>query len=86
MNISNLTTCFELAKKRGAKYVAILVGMEGFEKPEVIINDFANIDDKLDYYKRTYDEKLIHRFSKTIKIIGFTFGDSFQEIQDNLEL
>jgi len=74
---------FEAAKNHGC-YVGVLIEMEGFEKPEVIINSYENFDKKLEYYLATYNENLIHNHAKGIKIIGFTYGDDFGEIENDL--
>jgi hypothetical protein len=81
MNMHNLESVFQEAKNAHAKYVGVLIEMEGFEKPEVIINSYENFDSKLEYYQKAYDENLNHKFSKGIRIIGCSFGNSFQEIE-----
>ncbi|WP_230322510.1 MULTISPECIES: hypothetical protein [Bacillus] len=43
-----------------------------------------NIADKLDYYSKTYNTDLNYKFAKGIRIIGFTYSDSFAEIQKDL--
>lgn len=49
----------------------ILVQMEGFPENEKIVNPKANIKAKLEYWSKTYDENLNHRFSPGIKIVGY---------------
>lgn len=41
MNLSmkNLENCFKEAKERGISFVGVKIEMQGFEKPEVIINE-----------------------------------------------
>lgn len=84
LGMDNLEICFNSAKAVGAKYVGVLIEMEGFSKSEVIINPTINFDSKLSYYKSAYDESLNHKFAKGIKIIGFTYGDTFAEIENDL--
>lgn len=54
--------------------LGLFIEMPGFEQPELIINPVVNLRKKLEYYKNTYDENLEHKYSKGIKIIGYTFG------------
>lgn len=54
--------------------LGLLIEMPDFEQPELIINPVANLEKKLEYYKKTYDEKLEHKHAKGIRIIGYTFG------------
>ena len=61
LKIQNLENCFNTAKRLGYNYVAVKVDMQGFEKPEIIINSSENFEEKLDYYKKAYDENLILR-------------------------
>ncbi|MEC0241973.1 hypothetical protein P4H66_19405 [Paenibacillus dokdonensis] len=84
VTMNNLEFCFNQAVVSGASYVGVLIEMEGFPQPEVIINKAENINSKLAYYKKTYDEDLNHRFAKGIKIIGCSYGDGFNDIQEDL--
>jgi hypothetical protein len=83
MKIKHLETCFKVAKESGSKYFAITVVMEGIPSEEIIINPTSNFDAKLEYYKRAYDEDLNHRHANG-RITGFTYGDSFKEIESDL--
>lgn len=84
MTIDNLEKCFYEASKQDKKYVGVLIQMEGFPAPEVIINENENFDSKFAYYKKAYDENLVLRSFKGIRIIGFTHGDSFADIEQDL--
>ena len=53
--------------------LGLFIEMPDFEEPEMIINPLVNLEKKLDYYKKTYDENLEHKYAKGIKIIGYTF-------------
>jgi hypothetical protein len=86
LKMSNLENCFKRAKELNEKYAAVRIQMVGFPKDEIIINGFENIDTKLEYYQKTYDEELNHRFAKGIKIVGFTFGSSFEQIEEDFEI
>lgn len=77
----NLINVFKTAKQKNHRYIGILIQMEGFPQPEVIINRQENFDTKLQYYLNTYDENLIHKFAKGIRIIGVTSQDWFSEIE-----
>lgn len=58
--------------------------MEGFQEAEIIVNPISNAESKLKYYKKTYDENLKHKYSDGIKMIGFAYGNSMNEIQQFL--
>lgn len=53
--------------------LSLLIEMPEFPKPEMITNPVENLEMKLEYYRKTYDENLEHRHAKGIKIIGYTF-------------
>ncbi|MFA2720547.1 hypothetical protein [Bacillus paranthracis] len=86
LTLTSLNTCFNDAIKAESKYIAVKINL-GLPKAEIIINPIDNFKDKQDYYNITYDEILCHRFAKNevIQIIGFTHGNSFAEIENNLE-
>ena len=83
LKMKNLELCFERAKQYKAKYVAVLIEIEGFPEPEVIVNPIRNLDSKLAYYQKTYDENLVHKNLKDIKIVGCTFGQDMKEIEED---
>ncbi|MEG2289563.1 MAG: hypothetical protein RSC24_06310 [Clostridium sp.] len=85
LKINNLEKCFKEAKKDGVEFVGVLISMDGFEKPEIIINGCENFDKKLEYYKGAYNEDLTLKAAPDkVKIIGFTMGDTFEEIENLL--
>lgn len=82
--IAGMEKCFYEASQENAEFVGVLIDMDGFPKPEVIINSNENFDSKFEYYKSAYDENLNHKHAKGIKIVGFTYGKSFAEIEEDL--
>lgn len=84
LTMEYLENCFKRAKELNQKYVAIQVYMNGFPRCEIIVNQVENVDTKLEYYKKTYDEELNHKFAEGIKIVGFSFGNSFTDIEEDL--
>lgn len=85
LSIDNLEKCFYEASQKDKKYVGVKIQMYGFDKPEIIINPTDNFDKKFDYYRYAYNTNLTLRNAPDkIKIIGFTYGDSFAEIEKDL--
>ena len=86
LTLHNLEKCFYEASRKGRKYVGVLIEMEGFPRPEVIINENANFDSKFAYYAKAYNDNLTLKTFNGIKIIGFTYGDEFADIEYDLLL
>lgn len=84
LNKENLKRCFKSAKEQNMNYIGLLIEMPGFTMPELIINPRANFDKKLEYLLNTYDENLEHKYSKGVKIIGFTFGETCEDAEHDL--
>ena len=82
LSMEYLERCFKRAQDFNKRFIAVKIEMEEFPEPEVIINPVVNVENKLAYYKRTYDEKLNHKHAAGIKIIDFTFGDSMKDIEE----
>lgn len=78
--------CIENFFKGANKFVGVQLTIPNAPGCEVIINPQENFKEKLTYYKKTYDENGIHRHVPEIKIIGWSSGDTFQQVQDGLEL
>ena len=84
LTIKDLERVFKMAYEDRANYVAVKIEMQGFSEPEVIINHRDNFLDKLDYYKKSYNDDLTLKSFNGIRIIGFTWGNTFEEIERNL--
>ena len=84
LTINHLENCFTAAKENKARFIGVKIAMKYFALPEVIINEHPNFDKKLEYYKGAYNTDLTLKATDTIKIIGFTYGDSYEEIQKDL--
>ncbi len=54
--------------------LGLFIEMPGFPMPELITNPVANLNKKLEYWKKTYDKNLEHKHAKGIKIVGATLG------------
>lgn len=64
--MEKLIECFERALKYN-KYIYIIVSI--FGKEEIIINKPENVEDKLNYYKNSYNEELELKTNTNIKIV-----------------
>ena len=76
MTFKDLETLFTKAKEEGLD-IAIEVTVEGQEDTEVIMNRNASIENKLAYYKETYNEDLTHKNNANVRIIGVSMGKYF---------
>lgn len=86
LTLAGLEKCFNEALTEEADFVAVQIEMDGFPSDEVIINDKHNIVAKLEYYKKTYNEDLEHRYAPGIRIVGFACSLTFAGIQRRLGL
>lgn len=66
--MNDLVSFFNEVKERGDDIV-IKLKMPNQKEPEVIMNYNSSIDTKLEYYKNTYDDDLVHKNCKDIQII-----------------
>lgn len=84
LTIFELTNCFYTASVYSMKYVVIGVKIPNCPKPEIIIIAKENFDTKLNYYKNAYNEDLTLKTCDDIKIIGFSYGNNFKDLEDNI--
>lgn len=70
--MSDLEYAFEKAKQQGSR-IGVKIVMPGFDYPEIIVNPYENLDKKLEYYKKTYDDDLMHIKAEGVQIIGYEF-------------
>jgi hypothetical protein len=84
LTMDNLAICFNVAKERNINYVGVALHLPNANDIEVIINGFENFDYKLKYYQSIYDHDLQHKHVPGLRIVGFTFGNSFADIECDL--
>lgn len=68
MKKENLINIFDTAKETGQD-IAVEVTIPGQTTTEVIINRNENLDNKLEFYKKAYDEDCVHCMNKDVKIV-----------------
>jgi hypothetical protein len=78
-----LHSTLNFGHEMGDSYFAVEVEMEGFTRTEIIVNEMENIEDKLEYYGRVYDDDMKHKHGK-VRIIGASTGRTVQETVDYL--
>ena len=84
LRIQNLERCFKKAIEVGAEYVGVKIHTRGLEGSEVIINPKENFISKMEYYQKAYNDDLTLKNFNGIRIIGFTFANSYEDIQKDL--
>lgn len=68
MKKENLISIFDTAKLC-KNDIAVEVTIPGQETTEVIVNRYENLDNKLEFYKKAYDENCVHCMNKEVKIV-----------------
>ena len=68
MKKENLIAIFETAKETNMD-IAVEITIPGQETTEVIINRAENLDNKLSFYKKAYDENCVHCMNKEVRIV-----------------
>lgn len=85
ITMKDLEDCCAKALETGSDNIAIYIENDDIPDLEVIINPYNNIEKKLEYFKKVYDEDLNHRHSEGIRIVGCTYGKTFAEIEENMQ-
>lgn len=81
MKKENLICIFDTAKETKMD-IAIEVTIPGQETTEVIVNRYENLENKLEFYKKAYDEDGVHCMNKEVKIVD-AWCVNFFEMYDN---
>jgi len=74
--------CIENFFNGANEFVGVLLTIPNAPGYEVIINPKENFKEKLAYYKKTYDENGVHKHVSEIRIVDWSCGDTFQEVQE----
>lgn len=67
LTMKEMVQFFEDVKEKGLDMV-IKLKMPNQEEPEIIMNYNKSIDAKLEYYKKTYTDDLVHKNNPDIQI------------------
>lgn len=81
MKRENLISIFDTAKETGMD-IAVEVTIPGQETTEVIVNRNENLDNKLEFYTKAYDEECVHCMNKAVRIVDawcVYFFDSYDK-------
>lgn len=85
LTLENLKLAVRGALDNKAKYVGVAVRNEMIEQTEIIINTTSNmLRGKLDYYLSAYNNDLTLKTNNKIRIVGFTFADTANDIFEDL--
>lgn len=84
LTLQSLENLFKEAQRMKAKYIGVKIEMDGFKKPEVIINPSDNFDKKLEYYKKAYNDDLTLKATSSIRIVDFVYGNTFDCLEYDL--
>lgn len=85
LTLENLRLSVKGALENKAKYLGVAVRNEMTEQTEIIINTTSNmLRGKLDYYLSAYNDDLTLKTNNKIRIVGFTFADSANDIFKDL--
>lgn len=71
----------QVLHKREHKYIAVKIETRDVKGHEVIVNPLQNAQQKIDYYDRAYTDDLVLKSYDGIKIVDYTWADSFDEIE-----
>lgn len=59
-----------LCARDNYRYGYIEVTIPGQEATEIIINESDSLDNKIEYYKKTYNDDGVHRMNEHIRIVS----------------
>lgn len=77
--MKNMECCIE-----NKLYSALLIENVNMPKPEVIINDWSSLYQKMEYIDKAYTDDLVLKSCDDIRIIDFCQGMTFEEIEVKL--
>lgn len=78
-------TLLQNALKNETPWMYVLMQMPNTDDEEIIVNPITNFEAKLEYYKNQYDEEMCHKYVEGLRIVGFGFVESLDEIEKALD-
>lgn len=74
-------SALKYAIRNEEEFFAVKIFFEDTKTFEIIINPKDSLENKLAYYSQTYDNELIHKHAKHIRIMDFAYGQSLADIE-----
>lgn len=84
MNKSELKAAFINAKATDAKYIGVSIQSGNNGQPEILINPRENFDVRFENYMQIFDDDLVLKRMKNIRITAAGYGNSFEDIESQL--
>jgi hypothetical protein len=84
MTLKGLRRAINSDWARSSKYAAIAVTIPGEKGTETIINSHKNIKNKMAYWETAYNEDLTSKTNPEVKIVGYSFANTFAAIEQEL--
>ena len=84
MTKQDLELIFETAKQEGYSLIGVRIRTKGNISDEVIINKKESFDNKLEYYRKSYNDNLVLNAYNGIRIVGIVYGNTFAEIEKHI--
>lgn len=56
---------------KGNVSLSLFIKLPDLTEPEIITNPPVNLEQKLKYYKKTYNDSLEHKYADGVKILGW---------------
>lgn len=83
MNRKEIIHVFEMAKDRKSD-IAIEITVPEQKTTDLIITRYENLDNKLEFYKKAYDENGVHCMNKEVRIVDVNCINFFTEFKKEI--
>lgn len=85
LSMNALQDAFDFATFEGHKFIGMLFELPDHKSYELIINPHTNFEAKRKYIRKMYDDRLVNKFAKDVKIVDYASGTSPEEIVKKLK-
>lgn len=76
----DLLDCLQEAMANSATYIGVLIEIPNLPDNELIVNTLNNINEKMDYYMKNYNDDLTLKYARHIRIVDFAWGHSLDDV------
>lgn len=84
LTLENLQNCFSAAHLTETAYVGIKLKLPN-KVNELQVIEYGSFNDKFHYYEEVYNENLTLKVNPEVKVVGFTHGNSLDDIAMDLD-
>ena len=84
LGLKHLEICFTCADAVKSKYIGVIIKGGDLNMPHINIIHTEDYEKQIEFYKSVFNQDLHNIYTPSLQVVGFTHGNTFDEIEHDL--